>query len=205
MIVEGKGLCAPSPWRRKLTRGELLIALDSATRIANYRSYGRSRSSWKRGLVGSLSIPGIADNIRADLAPRVLGTIGEIAVGIFFSIPIDDRLKSSGDGDVDFKIGKASSQVKTRPATSAHAKDRVNLLRAVDERGRNVMPRVPVLVFCEFDTSSWFVSVLGWCRTVNVAMLPKVKARKGNHLNIEITDSILEPLSSLKALAYDSY
>lgn len=199
MMIEGRGESAPNPWRYDLTRHDLLLALQSASRISGFRRYQVSPSRWKRGLTGTIDIPGVASAVRSDVAPRVVGNAGEIAAAVYLDCNFDDSLLQDGDDGADLKKNKARIQVKTRKSSSSHAKQRLNLVR-MKSRGRCTAPTVPIVVFAEVDTDSWRVSLLGWTRSAHLHRYPLVPARQGDHLNVEVPDQRLEPMSSLKDL-----
>lgn len=209
MIVEGKGEAPPSPIRIKVARRDMLVLHQDAARQANYRCYSTGSTRWKRGLFdGFTDVPGVA-LMRSDLFPVFMGKVGEWGVALaserlgYRGLNVDSELRIGGDDGSDLTLSGIPVQVKTRRSDSSHSRQGVNLVRHSTERGRDVLPKAPAIVFAEYDVEASTVSVLGWLRTKTIRGGAPVPARKGSHFNVEVKDRWLEPLSSLVNLALE--
>ena len=202
VITEGRGRHAPIAWKHQLDRSEQFLVREAAERIANYRGYGKSANAWKRGLSRSIALPNSTGVLRDDVVPFAIGLAGEVAVAIYLGGSIDDCLRHAGDSGNDLVVNGVKMQIKTRRSDSSTASSKHSLVRVVDYKGRNVTPTSPLLVLCELGVVSWQVSLLGWLKTSDATSLPQVKARqKGHsHLNVEVPDSMLEPMPELRGL-----
>lgn len=147
-------------------------------------------------------VPG-AGWMRSDVAPRYVGYCAEAAViGVLnrrlgIKLSLDDRLRGGGDGGVDLQVSTLTMQVKSRRSGTSHALSRLSLVRHSTDRGFVVFPKTTAIVFCESTIETRTVKILGWIYTRLALDLPIVPARRGNHKNIEIHDSKLEPVSAL--------
>lgn len=203
MITEGIGQHAPSPVRELLTESDLRVVASASLQIAKYRGWSREAVGWKRGLIAEpLVIPRIGI-IPAEAKPMFVGLIAEAAVVIYFNrrcglqLSLKDQLLLSGDGGADIEIGCLTMQVKSRQSSSSHSKQSISLVRYATGDGRHVFPSCTAIVFCETMLPAPVVKILGWIYTAHAIDREIVPARIGNHWNIEIADSLLEPMGSL--------
>lgn len=202
MITEGKGCHAPEPVEWNLSPHESYLCAQAALTVSEFRSYA-GRGGWQGGLMGDgFSVPGVGW-MRSDVAPRYIGNCAEAAViGILnkrlsIQLSLDDRLRGGGDGGVDLKASTLTMQIKCRRSGTAHALSRISLVRYATDRGFVVFPKTMAIVFCESTIETRKVKILGWIYTKLASELPVVAARRGNHTNIEIPDTKLEPISAL--------
>lgn len=203
MRTEGRGIHPPARIQHKLSRCEALLCKDIALKISDYRQYQRHNSSWKRGLMEGEQVPRIG-YLRQDVLPRFIGAVGEAAVISFLNrragteLSLDDRLRHAGDRDIDADACGFTLQIKARRADKSTAADQLNLVRAETEFGRLVLPSSVAAVFCEVNLLDLTAAMLGWMFCRDIKSRPRVPARQGNHLNVEIYD---RELSTMNALA----
>lgn len=201
MITEGKGRHAPKPVRQELDRHTLWLCFNAAASISKGRGYADSNDSWKRGLTGSVYVPRVGF-LPSDYAPRFVGNAGEAALICFLNsrmaanVSLDDRFRRDGDKGVDVDLWGLTCQVKTRQSGKSHAKDGLSLVRYATSSGCVKFPNTTTIICCELAMDDFSVSLLGWMYTLRARELPQVPARRGNHINVEISDRDLEPMSS---------
>lgn len=197
MIAEGKGIVAPAPLKILFSDHERRVLFQCAQHLDRYDSNG----GWRGGYVGPIEVPNLG-TLPSTAAPIYVGKLGEWAVTElarrrFRSLvpPVDMTRKPLGDGGEDLLILGLGMQLKTRRKA-----DRVSLVRVTDDRKRPVPLKGEVHVFCEWlGAGDMIVKALGWKWTREMVRYPQVPARRGEHLNIEIPDADLYPMSRLWA------
>lgn len=184
MLVEGRGIVAPSPIRCAVSMREINQLRAIAARRNAYRGYQSRRDQWGRGLTKD---------------PIVVGLIGEHAVLSFLNsrlgtrMSVDDRLLRVGDGGVDALVNGYSMQIKTRQ------RGRQNLIRTLDDRKRLIAFNVEAFVFAKFAEPS-DVFLLGWITADDARGVGDFKrSRVADHFNTVVEDKELEPMSRLIA------
>lgn len=197
MIAEGKGIIAPARCKIAFNDHERRVLFQCALHLNRYKSDG----GWAGGFVGSIEVPNLG-TLPPTAAPIYVGKLGEWAVtelarrrfGALVP-PVDMTRKPLGDGGEDLIILRLGMQLKTR-----RRKDAVSLVRVTDDRKRPIGLKGDVHVFCEWlGSGDMIVGVLGWKWTRDLAKYPHVPARRGDHLNIEIPDTHLQPMTRLWA------
>lgn len=196
MMVEGVGKRAPAIVRVVMPSGAMRLLLSEAKRRAEFRGYRKQNSAWKAGLLPPVVLPNIG-SVSQDVRPIFAGILGEEACIASLSkhlgkdFPADTDLRPGGDGGVDFAYCGLTLQIKTTQSIVGG-----NLVRVRNWRGSLVPFAAHACVFCEW-TGLAAVGIRGWCWWRDVKSLPQVKARRGNHMNIEIPSNELRPWRSL--------
>lgn len=199
MKVEGRGNVVPRSHPIPVEVPSLLAIIASVKDLNRYASRG---DQWGRGLRGSLSLRGVGV-IGATERPIVVGKVGEYAVVRYLSHrldyaiqPVDFRKRETGDGGKDVVVFGMSLQVKTRQKSAA-----VSLVRRKSGGGFDYPLCGHAHIFCqwqcEHDDHCLFAELLGWMPNREMRSYPLVPARRGDHLNIEIPDAHLHPMSQL--------
>lgn len=183
--VEGRGHVAPAHVPIRMSVGIVDDCLMEARRRNEHRGYSSSNDEWRKGLCGD-----------AVLAIQA-GLLGEYGTAYFLNerfgrvvASVDIRTLPGGDGGRDLVVFEAPLQVKTcRSQTGA------NLIRVRKANRQPVSFSAVAVVFC--DVTDVVVRLRGWCMWRAIKDLPEVPARRGNHWNIEVDGSLLEPMSAL--------
>jgi hypothetical protein len=199
--VEGRGIVAPKPIRVVIPRDAILIIKDRAAQQAMERDYRSRRDSWGHGLTGPGRPPNAAD-LRDDAFPNFVGGMCEYGVTELINrqfrrtvIAMDLRSRVRGDGGIDMKSFGLTVQVKSRQKP-----ENPNLIRRYFRNGWVVPLGADVHIFCLYRRDDQdAVSVLGWAwtRKLELQGYEIVPARRGEHVNIEVPDVDLEPMSRL--------
>lgn len=185
MMIEGRGLVAPSEVVIRLTPGEVQLAAECASERTGFQKYGESKDPWRRGIL---------DGVRG---PDFFGFIGEIAFAKWCntyagcSVSIDRELRRGGDGGRDFVVESYRFDVKAR-VTSAK-----NLIR----RDKYQRYKCEAFVFCVAGPSEEIaardVRMLGWIRHKDVPLRARTEEGRGGHTNYRVLDRDLDPMAHL--------
>lgn len=197
MRIEGKGMVAPGPIKYSITFAELRQLLLEAERRANFRRYGKARTTWKQGLTGMREFQGLG-MVRKDVSPILIGLAGEYVVIQHLNsrlrravFELDVSLLPSGDKGIDLQDSHITLQVKTRQTANT------NLIRRVNERRILVPLRAEAHVFCRWK-GHHIVDLLGWQWTKTIRQLSRLqKSPRAPHFNLVVPDELLQPMSAL--------
>ena len=90
-----------------------------------------------------------------EMQTHMVGLVGEFAFGSVAGLQVDTSTGYFGDGGVDFKVGPATIQIKTRRITGRFKPD---LLVKQGQR------KCEYYVLCEWDNAvPRIVNIVGWC------------------------------------------
>lgn len=197
--IEGKGLVSPSPVKRKLATADIRILAEEAMRRTQYRRYCGSQDQWKRGLLSGCDIPAVG-RLDGTALVVLVGLVGEYACGDYLNerigesiFAVDLRLLYRGDNGIDLRGCGLTAQVKTRQYTSR----KETLWRRVTAQKRIVSFTTDIGICCYWD-KQFSVHLLGWqwCRKLRSAC-EFAESDRGEHFNLIVYDSLLEPMESL--------
>ena len=177
VMVEGRGVIAPSPVVHKLNICELRFLEEEAKKRDGHRRYSNRRDQWGRGLTKN---------------PILTGMGGEFAAGKYIGAKPDFRLHA-GDNGIDLIKGSMTFQVKTRQSRSG-----LSLVRRVDHRGRLKELIADAFLFCQWIPGESDISLLGWQWRQQLPRGRFGKSRVAHHFNIFIYDTSLLPMSRLR-------
>lgn len=198
MNSEGRGIVAPAPYVMKLERGELLAVKEISADRASARRYADRGDAWGRGHTGSMRVKNVGD-LRSDETPIFVGTLGEYAAVSYINkrfkreaVSVDSLIRSKGDGGVDIRVSGRTIDVKCR------TKPGVSLIRAAWPNGNRVPFAADIYLFCQYAREVQDqISLLGWAWRSCLESLELVPARRGDHLNVEVADEMLNPMNAL--------
>lgn len=194
MMIEGIGAVIPERIEVRLSSRRIGELKELANRRERFRAYGSSTQTWKRGLTSS---------------PTFRGLIGEegcarwLSKALGLPITIDEEDRPSGDLCRDLVVFGRVIQIKCR-ARYYNA----FLIRRQDDQGR-IVPLAAVDYFVQvtwaYDgksgrSSEVPVTIDGWLTRRDVADGRLAKARRGDHVNLEIPDSELRDPKDLADL-----
>lgn len=90
-----------------------------------------------------------------DAQAHMVGLVGEFAFASVAGLKVDTSTGYFGDGGVDFKVGPATIQIKTRRLTGRYKPD------LLVKQGQ---PKCEYYVLCEWDAAiPKIVNIVGWC------------------------------------------
>ena len=187
MLREGKGNIPPKPVEVPIYDNELAKLSTEAERRAKARGYAQRSDVWGNGLIRN---------------PILVGLVGELAVTKYLAsklaikLSVDMEDKPSGDGGNDVLVYGVSIQVKTRRQRGT-----------VWIRRRSESGRIQVLKWILCVAATWnpddpaavnIATLDGWKMRKDLpSQSSYTDARVGFHMNLELDDSLLEPMDSL--------
>ncbi|KKM75065.1 hypothetical protein LCGC14_1394010 [marine sediment metagenome] len=195
-LVEGRGVCVPSPVMISVSTSTQKYLLMAAVQRDRHREYSSRRDRWGRGLISGREI-GALGAVSKSVLVILVGLVGEHAVAQFLkaefgaAVPdVDLSLTHAGDGGFDLEPFGAKIQVKTRRAPCPKT-----LIRRVTGNKRLQSFNFNLLVSCEWklDTTC---QLLGWNHRSDLYR-GRFARSKFDHFNIEIRDDALLPMSRL--------
>lgn len=199
MNTEGRGESAPGVVVIPLTDSDLMVIKERSVQQAMERDYRRRGDAWGQGLTGGLQVKNSRD-LRPDEAGPFIGMIGEYGVCSYLNrrlkidvAAMDFQRRQHGDGGVDLKIFGLTIQVKTRTKSFS-----VSLIKRAERSGLVVPLSACAYAFCQYTREQQnVVQLLGWSWARSLLGYPLVPARRGDHMNIEVPDVTLLPMTSL--------
>lgn len=186
MLIEGKGIRAPSPIRIDLTSADLALLREKAVQRDRFRQYARRRDAWGRGLTSD---------------PIWRGLVGEHACWLYLlraglpCSPLEFALLRHGDGGRDLTCCGWTLQVKTRATNYGQL-----LVRRVYERRRLRGLSCDAFISAEWRHVGDPVLLLGWMRAIDFSGRARLRrSMKGSFWNLVVPDGLLQPMSDLRA------
>jgi hypothetical protein len=186
MRIEGKGNVEPCPVRVSISKADLALLSSEADRRNRHRGYASGGTAWKRGLTRN---------------PILMGMVGELATERFLCeqgirCTVLDFSLNDGDGGKDAEIANVVYQVKTGSGMFATC-----LVRRISDRHDLQELVADRFIFCCWSYGDAVCILRGWCtREVLRADSKRMKARKGNHHNLEIPATSLSRMQDLASL-----
>lgn len=191
MHHEGRGTTAPTPARVSIARPVFRDLQALAAEREAARGYAARSSPWGRGLIGN---------------PTLVGLMGEQACCLYLSarlrrgVDVDRRDRPRGDGGRDVEVFGVRVQVKCRRRRGDV------LVRRQTREGRILALPWDVLVVSTWEAPAGeagdqVVTLDGWTTRGRLLGLGAFgPARRGDHMNIAVRDSDLEPMARLVAM-----
>lgn len=145
------------------------------------------KGTWGRGLINDSSDPHKVERT---------GRLGEMAFARSFDLNVNFDYMKFGD-QYDFKLNNWKLDVKTAARNYG-----AGLIKARDASGRNIPLAKDIYVFCYVENENRLaqtanINIVGFELKENILKKELVKARKGNHLNYDISYNQLKDINKL--------